>query len=79
MNWIEFWNRKVKQFTIWDLKLAQVWTAMWVLIIVKIFPEILQINVWWFVVIAVLCVPRFVYILWGNKSDQQKRINFFVG
>ena len=71
MSWIGYWNRKVKQFTIWDLKLAQLWTAMWILIIVKIFPQIIQISVWWFVVIAVLCAPRLFYVLWIKKNGQQ--------
>jgi hypothetical protein len=70
MSWIDYWNRKVKQFTIWDLKLAQLWTAMWILIIVKIFPQIIQISVWWFVVIAVLCAPRLFYVLWIKKNSQ---------
>ena len=71
MSWIGYWNRKVKQFTIWDLKLAQVWTAMGILIIVKIFPEIIQISVWWFVATAVLCAPRLFYVLWIKKNNQQ--------
>jgi hypothetical protein len=41
------------------------------LIIVKIFPQIIQISVWWFVAIAVLCAPRLFYVLWIKKNGQQ--------
>ena len=71
MSWIDYWNRKVKQFTIWDLKLGQVWTAAWILIIIKIFPQIMRLSVWWFVAIIVLCAPRLFYVLCMKKNGQQ--------
>lgn len=64
MRWIEFWDRKVKHFTICDLKLAQLWTAAWILILLKLFPQILQLSIWWFVGLAVLCAPRLFYVLY---------------
>ena len=72
VNWIDYWDRKVKQFTIWDLKLAQIWTAAWVLILIKIFPQIMQLSVWWFVAILVLCAPRFIYLLWKKDHGGQE-------
>ena len=71
MSWIDFWNRKVKQFTIWDLKLAQIWTAAWVLLIVKVFPQIMQLSVWWFVAIIVLCAPCLFYIVFLKENSRQ--------
>lgn len=62
-RWIDFWNRKVRQFSIWDVKLAQLWTAAWLLVLVKIFPQIMELSIWWFVAVIVLCVPRLYYIL----------------
>ena len=70
IGWIDFWNRKVKQFTIWDLKFAQIWTAAWVLLIVKIFPQIMQLSVWWFVALIVLCAPYLFYIVWVRNEGQ---------
>lgn len=64
MSWMDFWDRKVKQFSIWDVKVAQIWTAGWVLILIKIFPQIIELSVWWFVGVLVLCLPRLVYIVW---------------
>jgi len=71
MSWIDYWNQKVKQFTIWDLKLAQTWTAAWILILVKIFPQIMQLSVWWFVLIAIFCAPR-LFVVMFKKNSQQK-------
>jgi len=45
MGLIEFWDRKVKELTIWDLKLVQIWTFAWALLIVKIFPCIVELSI----------------------------------
>lgn len=37
MSWIDYWNRKVKDFTIFDVKLAQGAAMGFILIIVKLF------------------------------------------
>lgn len=67
---IEFWNRKVSQFDIWDLKMVQVWTVAWVLLIVKLFPQILSISVWWFGGVILLCAPYVIYIVWLRENGQ---------
>jgi len=67
-RWTDYWNGKVKQLTIWDLKLVQVWSAAFMLIVVKIFPQIMQVSVWWFVGMMALCAPRLAYIFWARKS-----------
>jgi len=67
---VEYWNRKVKRFTIWDVKLVQVASAMLMLIIVKVFPGIMNLDVWWFVAIALACVPRLAYVLWIKSNGQ---------
>ena len=66
-SWIGYWNRKVKRFTIWDLKLAQIWTAAWILIFAKLVPQIMQLSIWWFVLIMILCAPRLFAVLF--KKD----------
>jgi len=70
MGWINYWTRNEKQFTVWDMYLAQVWTMAWILIIVKIFPQIMQLSVWWFVAIIVLCAPRLLYIICIKKNGR---------
>ena len=64
MSSIDYWNRKVEKFTIFDVKLAQGAAMAFALIIVKFFPEIVSLNVWWFVALAVVCALRPLYVMW---------------
>ncbi len=64
MSMIEHWNRKVKKFTIFDVKLAQAAAMAFVLIIVKVFPQIMALSIWWFVALAVVCALRPIYAMW---------------
>ena len=68
MSMIEYWNRKVKKFTIFDVKLAQGAAMAFVLIIVKFFPEIMNLSMWWFVAFAVVCALRPVYAMWLKED-----------
>ena len=68
MSMIEYWNRKVKKFTIFDVKLAQGAAMAFVLIIVKFFPEIMSLNIWWFVAFAAVCALRPVYAMWVKEG-----------
>ena len=70
VHWTAYWNRKIKKFTIVDVKLAQGLAIACVLIIVKLFPQVMQLSVWWFVVLAVICWSRIVYTVW-IKADER--------
>ena len=72
-QWIDYWNQMVKKLTIWDLKLAQIWSAAWILILVKVFPQILQLSIWWFVGLAVLCAPRLFYVMFRTSHPHESR------
>ena len=67
LSWIESWNRKVSQFSIWDVKLAQIWTAAWLLLLLKLFPQIMQLSAWWFVLVIMLCAPRIFWLLFRKN------------
>ena len=69
-KWIDYWNRRVKQFTIWDLKLAQFASAMFMLVVAKLFPKIMDLSVWCFAALAVACVPRLAYVVWIKRNGQ---------
>jgi hypothetical protein len=68
MSMIDYWNRKVKKFTIFDVKLAQGAAMAFVLIIVKFFPQILSLSIWWFVACAVVCALRPAYAMWMKQG-----------
>jgi hypothetical protein len=67
-----YWNRKIKKFTVLDLKSAQGWAMCGALIIAKLFPQILRLSIWWFVVPAIICSLRLVYTFWikAGEPDQ---------
>ena len=68
-NWIVYWNRRVKKFTFWDVKLAQ-WAAVgFALIIVKLFPQIMTLSIWWFVGLLVVCAVRPAYVFYLKKDE----------
>ena len=69
VSWTAYWNRKVNKFTILDVKLAQGWAIACALMIVKLFPQIMQLSIWWFVALAVICAFRLVHTVW-IKADE---------
>ena len=68
MSMAEYWNHKVKKFTIFDVKLAQGAAMAFVLIIVKFFPQIMSLSIWWFVAFGVACALRPAYAMWVKED-----------
>lgn len=60
-------NERVKNFTVFDVKLSQGAAMFLVLIIVKLIPQIMNINIIWFVVLLILCVLRPMYAFFLKK------------
>ena len=73
-SWTSYWNRKVKRLTIVDLKLIQVGSMALILIIVKLFPQITSLSIWWFVAILAVCGPRLVYIFWLRDDGAGRQV-----
>ena len=69
-RWIAYWDRKVRKFGIVEVKLAQGVTIAFTLIVVKLFPQILTLNVWWFVALLVVCAAEVHYVLWVKKDEK---------
>lgn len=72
MSMIDYWNRKVQDFTIFDVKLAQGAAMGFVLILVKLFPQIMSLSIWWFFAFVVICALRPAYVMWikGHEPGQ---------
>ena len=67
MGLLEDMNQRVKKFDLLDIKLAQI-TAMFVgLIIAKLIPDIMNVSIWCFVALLVLCAIRPFYVFWFVK------------
>jgi hypothetical protein len=50
-----------------DVKLAQVTVMFLALIIAKLIPEIMDVNIWWFVVLLIICAIRPFYVFWFRE------------
>lgn len=67
MKIIQDMNERVRTLNIFDIKLIQGCTMFMVLIIVKLIPQIMTINIWWFVILLVLCAIRPLYVFFIKK------------
>jgi hypothetical protein len=67
MGLLEDMTRRVRRFDIIDVKLAQSVAFFLALVIAKLIPDIMDINIWWFVVLFVLCAIKPVYVFWFKE------------
>ncbi|KPJ73584.1 hypothetical protein AMJ52_03435 [candidate division TA06 bacterium DG_78] len=67
MHFIDFFNERVKKLTIFDVKLVQISAMGIILIIVKLIPHVMTINIWWFIVLSVICAIRPMYAFYFKK------------
>lgn len=61
MRMIQYFNGRVKKLNIFDLKLIQGSAMILALIIAKMAPQILAVNIWWLVRLLVLFLVRPAY------------------
>lgn len=64
MGLLEDMNQRVKRFGIVDVKLAQGAAMFFVLVIAKLIPQIMDLSIWWFVGLLVICAIRPFYVFW---------------
>ncbi len=64
---IKYFNSRVKMLNIFDLKLLQATVMFLAIIIVKLIPRILEIDIWWFVALLVLCLIKPFYVFFFRK------------
>jgi hypothetical protein len=70
MGLADWLNQRVRKMSILDVKLAQGVAMFLALIIAKLIPDIMDINVWWFVVLLILCVMKPFYVFWIKESGR---------
>ena len=58
----------VKKFNWIDVKLVALASMLIGIILVKWFPSILDINIWWLIIIAVLCLAKVYYVAFFKKA-----------
>ena len=67
MGIFEEMTRRVRKFDIFDVKLAQVTAMFGALIIVKLIPDIMDVSIWWFVTMLIVCAIRPFCVFWFKE------------
>ncbi len=67
MGLLEDMDKRVKKFSIIDVTLAQGAAMFFVLIITKLIPDIMDLSIWWFVGLFVLCGIKPFYVFWVKE------------
>ena len=65
MGLLEELDRRVRKFSFIDVKLAQGAAMFGALIIAKIIPDIMDLSIWWFIALLIICAmkPAAVFLL----------------
>ena len=67
MGLLEDMTRRVRRFDIFDVKLAQGAAMFSTLIIAKLIPDIMDVNIWWFVALLIICAAKPFYVFWFKE------------
>ena len=67
MRLLENMNQRIKKFNLVDEKLAQAAAIFFALIIVKLIPQIMNLSIWWFVMLLILCAIKPLYVFYIKK------------
>ena len=68
MGLMNYLNQRAKNLDVFDIKLAQITAMFFTLIIVKLVPDIMNINIWWFVGLGILSTIKPFYSFWLKES-----------
>ncbi len=63
MGIIKNFNKRIRFFTIWDIKLIQLCAMLVIIILIKLIPEITSLSYWWYIVLLVLAAIRPIYLM----------------
>ncbi len=67
MGLFKWADSRVNKLTALDVKLVSFIGICIGLILVKLIPSILNINIWWFIVIGAICALRVYYVILFKK------------
>ncbi|MGB2807750.1 MAG: hypothetical protein WBC22_08415 [Sedimentisphaerales bacterium] len=67
MGLLEDMDKRVKKFSLIDVKLAQVAAMFSTLIIAKLIPDIMDLSIWWFAALLIICAIKPFYVFWFKE------------
>lgn len=66
-NIINFFNVRVKRLKIYDIKLAQGAAMCVILVIAKLYPPLMNVGLWWFVIVGIILALRPMYAFFVKR------------
>lgn len=69
MTFSSFFRERLSRLNMLDLKLAQAAAMCVMVILVKLVPDILKINIWWFILLAVILGFRPIYVFYRRRPE----------
>ena len=70
---MKFWgyfDKRARRLGILDTKLAQAAAICVALIVVKLFPQIMELDVWWFVLFAIVLAIKPLITFYGRNNKE---------
>ena len=65
---LSFFDDRAKRLGIIDTKLAQAAAIAFALVVVKLFPQIMELSIWWFIGAAVLFAAKPAVTFYGQRE-----------
>lgn len=63
-----YFDERARRLGILDTKLAQAAAIFFALTIVKLVPQIMNVNIWWFVTLAILCALKPAITFYSDRA-----------
>ena len=67
MGFWENMNKRVKKLSLWDIKLTGLAGVAIGLVIAKLFPQLMDLSVWWFIALYLISIVKPFYVVWIKK------------
>ncbi|MDO9576867.1 MAG: hypothetical protein Q7J16_03200 [Candidatus Cloacimonadales bacterium] len=64
----KYFNKRIKLFSIWDIKLAQIVAMCVMIVLIKLIPQITDLRFRWYILIGVVCAIRPIYVMFIKKE-----------
>ncbi len=64
MEFIEKMNQRVKKLNFFDVQLIKWSSIFFAFFIAKLIPEIMNVNIVWFLMLWILCIIKPFYVAW---------------
>jgi len=70
----KYFDERAKRMGIVDTKLVQAAAVFFALVIVKLVPQIMNVNIWWFVGLTILCAIKPVITFYGGGNSNASTV-----